>query len=102
MFELGKEALDAPTLFVSDLVVCVLILAMASWWNDWNSALFKYDVVQTVSVIGTVGENFLGVQSRDEVTGRRHVVLLSGTEIEANRQTQRIDYGVDFGSEPAA
>lgn len=38
----------------------------------------------------------------DQVAGRGHVILLARSEHEADRQAQCIDYGVDFGAEPAS
>ena len=49
-----------------------------------------------------VSEDLFGLKTIDQVVFGRHVVLLPGAEVEAYRQTKRIDYGVDFGAEAAA
>ena len=52
--------------------------------------------------IGAACKNLPGGWSADPIAGRGHVVLLPGTEQEAHRQAERIDYSVDFGAEPAS
>ena len=70
--------------------------------DDDRSAL-RFDLfAQAVGIIGFVGKNLLGFEAVDEFVCGRHVVLLPGAEVEADRQAQRIDYGVDFGAEAAA
>ena len=57
--------------------------------------------MQAVCVISTVGKDILCRQAADQITGGRHIILLAGAEIEAHRQAQGINYGMDFGSEAA-
>ena len=102
MLELGEEAFDAPSLFVSDPVEAVLVFAMAAGWDNGLAALFVDEIVQAVGVVGTVGQNLAGWDATDQIAGGRHVVLLTGTEDETDRQAKRIDYSVDFGAEPAS
>lgn len=80
----------------------VLIFAMAARWDDRLAALLVDEIVQTVGVIGPISQNLASRDAADQIAGGRHVVLLSGAELEANRQAQRIDYGMDFGAEPAS
>ena len=75
---------------------------MAAWRDDGLTALGMDQDAQAVGIIGAIGKNLLCGQSSDQVASRRHVVLLSGTEHEAHRQTKGIDYGVDFSAEPAS
>jgi hypothetical protein len=63
--------------------------------------LFEDQVVQAVGIIGAVGENLAGGQAPDQVASGRHVVLLAGAEDEAHGQAERIDDGVDLGSQTA-
>ena len=102
MLELGEEALDSPALGVGDAVVRMLPSAMPTGRDDWLAALFEDDVVQAVGIIGTVGEHLLAGEPSDQVACGSHVVLLARPEREAHRQAERIDYGVELGSEPAA
>jgi hypothetical protein len=68
-----------------------------------DTSTLRLDLLaQTVGVIGFVGEDLLGLKTIDQVVCRRHVVLLPGTKSETCRQTQGIDYGVDFGAEAPA
>ena len=49
-----------------------------------------------------VGDDLAGRQTADQIAGRRHVVLLAGSEHEADRQAERIDYGMDIGTKAAS
>jgi len=101
LFELGEETLDAPALLVGDAVVGMLMLAMASRRNDRFPALIKDDVMQTIGIIGAIGEHLFGWQSTNEVASRSHVVLLSRAEMETNRQPEGIHYSMDFAAKSA-
>ena len=52
--------------------------------------------MQAIGVIGPIGKDLACVQTSDEFTGGRHIALLTGPQFEADRQAERIDYGVDF------
>jgi len=75
---------------------------MAAWWNDWLAALFEYDVMETVGIIGAVCQHLFGLYAPYEVASGSHVILLTGSEMEANRQPQCIDYRMDFATKSAA
>lgn len=75
---------------------------MSAWRDDRFTALCADQFAQAVGVIGAIGKNLLCVQSADEVTGWRHVILLARAEHEAHRQAQGIDYGMDFRAEPTS
>ena len=102
LLELGKEALNAPSLLVGYTVVNVLMSAMAAWRDNRLTALIKDDVVERVGVVGSIGKHLLCRQSPDQFTSWCHVILLSGAELETNRQAQRIDYGMDLAAKSAA
>ena len=70
-------------------------------WYDGFAALFEDEIVEAVGVIGAVCQNLIGPQALNQTAGRRHVVLLAGTEFEPDRQAKSIDYGVELGAEPA-
>lgn len=75
---------------------------MATRRDDDIPALGLDLLAQAVGIIGFVGENLFGLQAIDQVVGGCHIVLLPRSEIEANRQAERIDYSVDLGAEAAA
>lgn len=52
-----------------------------------------------IGIIGVVGKLLFGMKALDQGTSRRHVVLLAGSEFEADRQPEGIDCGMDFGAE---
>lgn len=80
----------------------MLVFAVPAGWNDRLTALLKNDIMQAVRVVGAVGKHLSGGQSPNEIAGWRHVVLLARAEIETHRQTERIDYGMDFGAKTAS
>lgn len=102
LLELGEEALDAPAVFVSDLVVAVLVFAMATRRDDGFTALIEDDVVQAIGVVGAIGDHLGGRQALDQITSWRHVVLLTGPDLETDRQAERVYDGVELGAEVAA
>lgn len=102
MLKLGEEALDAPAVLVGDAVVFALQLAVPARGDDDSSALRLDFLAQAVGVIGLVGKNLTCLKPVDQIAGWGHVILLAGAEDKAHRQAQRINYGVDFRSEPAA
>jgi hypothetical protein len=75
---------------------------LAARWNDRFTALFENDVMETVGVVGAGGKHFPCRQSAHQLASRCHIILLSGAEMEANRQSQRIDYCMDFAAKAAA
>ena len=75
---------------------------MAARRDDDSSALRLDLLAQAVGIIGFIGEDLICIEAIDQVVCGSHVVLLPRAEVEAYRQTKRIDYGVDFGTEAAA
>lgn len=102
LLELGEEALDAPSLFVGDTVIRVLMFAMSAGWDDRLATLFEDDIVEAVGVIGAIGEHLVGGQATDQITGRCHIILLTRSDIKTYRQTKSIDYSMDFGPEASS
>ena len=102
LFELGEEAFDAPALLIGNAIIAVLVTPVLARRDHGFAALFEDQVMKVVGVVGAVGEDLLGGKPADQIAGRRHVVLLSGSQREAHRQAQRIYDGVDFGPEPAS
>src|SRR5690606_164756 len=97
-----EEALDPPSLPVGDLVVAVLVFAMAAGRDDGLAAFLQNGIMEAVGVVGAVGDDLTAGQPGDEAAGRRHVVLLAGADGEADGQAEGIDYGMELGAETAA
>ena len=87
---------------VGDAVVAVLVFAVATRRDDRLAALLIDEIVQAIGIVGPVGQHLICGDAPYEVAGRSHVILLTGTETEADRQAQSIDYGMDFRTEPAS
>lgn len=102
MLDAAEEAFDAVSLLVEGRVVGMLALAMASGWDDGIAALIDDEIVEAVCVVGFVGQEVLGGQALDQVAGWGHVVLLAGSDDEADRQAQRVYADMELGSEAAA
>ena len=102
MLELGEEGFDTPALLVGDAIIGMLVFAMAARWDDRFTALVVDEIMQAVSVIGAISQDLASRDAADQVAGGCHVVLLAGTEDEADRQAKGIDYGVDLGAKPAS
>jgi hypothetical protein len=50
--------------------------------------------MQPVGVIGTIGDHLGCWQAFDEFASRRHVVLLAGSDFEADREAKRVYDGM--------
>ena len=58
--------------------------------------------MKPMSIIGAIGDDLSGGQTLDQFTGRRHVVLLAGSDGETHRQAKSVYDGMKLGTEPAA
>lgn len=63
---------------------------MAARRDHRLAAFIENDVMEAVSVIGPVGEDLACGQPSHQIAGRRHVVLLAWTDLEADRQAKGI------------
>lgn len=75
---------------------------MATRRDDGFTALIEDDVVQAIGVVGAIGDHLGGRQALDQITSWRHVVLLTGPDLETDRQAERVYDGVELGAEAAA
>ena len=102
LLDAAEEALDAVSLLIEGLVVGVLSLAVALGRDDGIAALVDDLLEQLVSVVGLVGENIFGGHAVDQIASGGHVVLLTWSEEQANRQAQGVYTDMELGSEAAA
>lgn len=58
--------------------------------------------MQAVGIIGAIGEHLATGTPGHQIAGGHHVVLLARAGCEADRQVERIDYGMQLGAEAAA
>ena len=58
--------------------------------------------MKAIGVVSTICDDFARSQPGDEATGWRHIVLLAGAELEADRQSERVYDGMQLGAEAAA
>ena len=84
LLKLGEERLDAPAVFVGDLVVAVLVFAVAPRRDDRFAALVEDHIMQSIGIISAVGNHLAGSNALDQTAGRCHVVLLTGADLEAD------------------
>lgn len=85
LLEFGEEGFDAPSLFVGDAVVGVLIFAMAAGWDYRLAALFVDEIVEAVGIVSAIRQNLVCGNTSDQVAGGCYVVLLAGPQNEADR-----------------
>jgi hypothetical protein len=102
LLDAADEALVAVSLLVKGLVVGMLALAMAPWWDDGVATLVDGLLVEPVGIVSFVGDDVLGGQTVDQVAGGRHVVLLAGSQDQPDRQAQSIYADMELGSEATA
>jgi hypothetical protein len=78
------------------------MLSMPSWRDDRLAALVKDHVVELVGVVGAVGNDLAGGEAGNQTAGRRHVVLLAGSDLKPDRQTKCIYDSMELGAEATA
>jgi len=78
------------------------MLAVSTRRNDWLAAFLENNVVEAIGIVGAIGDDLAEGEPGHELAGLRHVVLLTGTEFEANRQAESIYDGMKLGAEAAA
>ena len=59
-------------------------------------------LAEAVGVISPVGDDFFASQPVDQAQAGAMSFCCPGPRLEADRQAQRIDYGMEFGAEAAA
>lgn len=56
--------------------------------------------MQSIGIISAVGDHLACSKPLNQPTGRRHVILLTGADLEADRQAKCIYDGMELGAEP--
>ncbi len=69
-----------------------------AWWNDGNGSGIENGVVEVLGIVGPVGDDVAGFEAVQQVLAENHVAPMAGREHEAQRQTERIDDGMDLGA----
>lgn len=80
----------------------VLMFAVSARRNESLSALLQNDIVKPVGVVGAVREDLIRIETSDETAGGGHVILLARPNIEAEQQTEGVDYSVVFRAKTSA
>lgn len=102
MLELAEEALDAIALLVEISVVVPLDLAVALWRDDDFGAGLGDPVGEMIGIVALVGDCRFGLDTVDQVMGKRDVVALAGRSDQADGKAERLGGGMDFGAQAAA
>lgn len=102
MLELAEEALDAVAFLVEIGVVCALDLAVTLGRDDDGGAVFSNPVGEMVGIVSLVGEGRLGLDTVDQVMGKRDVVALAGRAYQSDGKSERLGSGMDFCAQAAA
>ena len=100
--ELGKEVLDQVPGLVEVFVESTRGLASFARWNDRRLAglgqRFEHPLVRIERL---VRNECLGLKLREQGIGSSQIVLLTASEMKADRIAERIHQGVDLGGQPA-
>ncbi len=77
--ELGEERLDAPAVFVGDLVVAVLVFAMALRRNDRFTALVEDHIMQSIGIMSAVCDDLTGSKPTGPTAPTAPIATSSGS-----------------------
>ncbi len=102
MLELAEEAFDAVAFLVEIGVVRTLDLAVALGRDDDLGAIFSNPVGEMVGIVSLVGEGRLGLDTVDQIMGKRDVVALAGRADQSDGKPERFGGGMDLGAQAAA
>jgi hypothetical protein len=103
LLELAEEVLDQMTCGVEVAVEGLRLSAMALGWDGRGLASLAQTVERAlIGVISTVGE-----QRRRHEPGQQHVAAakvmrLAWRQVKADRIAQRVNQGVELGTQPAS
>lgn len=56
--------------------------------------------MQSIGIISAVGDHLVRCNTFDQTAGWCHVILLTGADLEADRQAECIYDGMELGAEP--
>ena len=102
LLELGEEVLDQMPGLVEVCVKGARRLAGFPRWDDRRlTGLGQRLEHPLVGIEGFVGNERLGLQLRQQGIGSGQIVLLTASEMKADRIAERIPQRVDLGGQPA-
>lgn len=101
LLELVEEAFDAIAFFIDSAVVAVLVSALRHGRDDRDGTGIEDGIVQSIGVVGTVGEDMGGLQAVDQGLGLADIAVLSGRADETHGVAERFDGGMELGGQAA-
>lgn len=99
LLELVEEAFDAIALLVEGAVIAVLVSALRHGRDDRDG--IEDGIVQSVGIVGTVGQHMVGLQAVDQGLGLADVAALSGRADKTHSVAERFDGGMELGGQAA-
>ena len=101
LLEFVEEAFDAVALFVDSAVIFVLVPSLRHGRNDGDCVLVENDIVQTVGIIGAIGQYIVGIETVDQCFGLTDVAALPRRADQAHGIAQSLDGGMYLGRQSA-
>ena len=98
VLELEKEVFNQMPVFVQALVIRSGLFGILATGNDWETSLFSDRIDKFLAVISFICEHIavLQIEHRDQIYSRRVITDLATRQMNLNRITQGIDYGMDL------
>ena len=98
VLELEKEVFNQMPVFVQALVIRSGLFGILATGNDWETTLFSDRIDKFLAVISFICEHIavLQIEQGDQISGWRVITDLATRQMNLNRITQGIDYGMDL------
>lgn len=99
VLQLKKEILDQMPVFIQELIIFSRFFGIPATRNYWNSSLAVNRFYEFFTVIAFVCKDItiLQIEGHHQFFGRFVITDLTACQIDFNRITQRIEYGMDLG-----
>lgn len=98
VLELEEEVFDQMPVFIQALVICSGVFSIPSTGNHRNATLRADRIDEFLAVISFICKHItvLQIESGDQITGWRIITDLSARQINLDRVTQRVNYGMNL------
>ncbi len=103
VLELGEESLDQVTLAIKPFAKAWLPFSIGFCRDVGRRTLFLDQRADAIRIVGLIREHdHVRAKMIEQFIGNLTVMRLASSQAEPDRETLRIDDGVDFGRESAA
>ena len=102
MLQRAEEALDEVALAIEGEVGLALLLPVGLGRDHRRNIAVFERLDQRVGIVALVGNEGIGIDTREQRLGLRNIGGLTRRERECDRVAERVDDGVNLGRQPAA